>query len=282
MKRMISALFIGVFAFAILAVVPAEAQYRRRNGGWYGGGWSGGGYGANVWDSWNRRPYQGGDIYEYPYSGQYQGSWGRIVNGGEYFDALVVPCKTISNRQRTQKFAAKVLAGIIGGAVLDRNNRKRGAILGGAAGTAWGLADDSNFCSPPQQIMLPVNPTAQVHQQAGQQIPYEEPTETVASYQQPVAGSMTEVPVKKIVRNRFENAPIRVYDGATKVLELASGTDDGSIETISSSRIWGEAKLENPSNGNIEWVPLQVGKGIDELPEEAGWVFGNPNTRPSL
>lgn len=92
----------------------------------------------------------------------------------------------------------------------------------------------------------------------------------------------TEIAEKKIVRNRFEKAPIRVYIGSRKVLDLPAGSADGEIEVNSSDRVWGEAYLENPKNGKEEWVPLQLGKGIDSLPEKSGWVFGNPDTRPSL
>lgn len=117
--------------------------------------------------------------------------------------------------------------------------------------------------------LSPAMPIAQVER--------EEPVQKPAVM---TAKAMT-VSDKKIVRNRFEDAPIRVYDGASKILELSAG-DDGTIEVTSSSRVWGEAKLMNPSNRKMEWVPLQLGKGIDPLPEESGWVLGNPSTRPNL
>ncbi len=131
--------------------------------GGYGGNYGYGGYGGGAWNSWPRQNFPGyGDLYSYPYDYSYggmsyRGAWGRVVPGGQYFDALVVPCRILSGRQRTEKFVAKILAGAVGGAVLDRDNRKRGALLGGGAGTAWALADDSNFCSPPEQVLLPMN-----------------------------------------------------------------------------------------------------------------------------
>ena len=99
--------------------------------------------------------------------------------------------------------------------------------------------------------------------------------------QQPVAGPAEVSTERKLIRNRFEDAQIRVYEGSRRILELNAGTE-GEVEVTSSSRIWGEAYLENPKNNKMEWIPLQFGKGIDNLPQDAGWVFGNPGTKPSL
>ena len=303
MKTLISS-FVAVVLLLAMAV-PAEAQYRgyvdpygvsyeeavaiasaRRaergvvytGPGSYPGGYDraaqisaairgdysgGGGYGYNPYH--NPRMYDpcfGADQYIKGMRGTMHANKGAV-----HFR----PCDPTNGRVSTGAGGALASAGgaAIGAATAGRKGAAIGAVGGAIIGgiLASRNAHENCIIIEPGQ-MMPREPET-----SAQNIEREEPT------QQPV--QVADVPVKKIIRNRFEDAPIRLYDGASKIFELKAG-DDGMVELTSSSQVWGEAYLKNPSNGKMEWVPLQLGKGVDPLPQEAGWVLGNPTTRPTL
>lgn len=133
-------------------------------------------YNPYGWRTQNFQPPYG-PMLQYPFQGQYMGSLGRVVPnaGSPYFDALVVPCQVLSGRQRKQKFIAKVVTGFIGGlaAGMATDHPKTGIAIGTGLGTAWALADDSNFCEVPQPTQLPVQQTEQFGQSTAAILPPE-------------------------------------------------------------------------------------------------------------
>lgn len=282
--RIITSLLLGVFVVLAMAI-PAEAQWGRR-------------YdpttdmiiGAVTGTDGYRGGYRGYDPYYNMYNDPrrmdpcfkaqqyYEGIRGGFhfhkVDGGteKHFWA----CDPTKNPIETREAGAYGgLAGTGIGAVLGGKN---GAMIGAAigAGGSGYLASRKGHDDCLVVDFTPKGGKVQV-QPAVQQ------NEAPASYQEQEALRPTPAVLeKKIVRNRFDNAPIRVYIGSEKILDLPAGTDDAKIEVPANSKIWGEAYLENTKNMKREWVPLQPGKGIDNLPENSGWVFGNPETRPSL
>jgi len=268
--RTVISFVIGVFVVLAMAI-PAEAQYYRDYrveqlrdaiGGYdrqsiYGGRDTYGYRDPRMTD-----PCYGADQF-------YQGVRGTIHahDGKMHFR----PCDPTNGQIGTVAGGAlgAGAGAAIGGAFGGRKGAATGAVGVGIVGgviASKNAHDNCIFMESAQAVQ-----TSQTFQPS-----MEMPT----SYQEQVQRPVDSIE-RKLIRNRFEEAEIRVYEGSKRVLELAAG-NDGEVEVTSSSRIWGEAHLENPKNGKMEWIPLQLGRGIDNLPENAGWVFGNPNTRPSL
>lgn len=245
---------------------------------------------------WQSGVFNGyGSMVQYPY-GAYQGSWGRIVpnaGGNPYFDAVIVPCQIAGNGQRWQKGVGTVLLTTIAGAAIGKayNHAGKGALYGAGAGAGLALLNNAKYCSPPQQIQLPVQQTGQqmAYQNGGAPVSYQgqvapapQMTQTPTSTPQPVAE-----PVKtqelRMFRNKFEyeGQNVRVHQGTKVVVELRPG-EQATKEIDPSLDVWFEVYTENRNSPTRkwEWVVIRENRGVYELPIHSGWEFGDPNTRP--
>lgn len=247
-------------------------------------------YGSGgAWDSWNRRPYRGDYLYEYPYQGQYQGSWGRIVRetgGDPYFDAVVIPCETVSKEKRWEKGVAKTALGAILGAIFGKYTdfgAGKGAMAGAGIGGAVALLNDSNLCSPPERVHLPVQPQLAVQpttDQSGQGGQASTSTLT-PSVPANVAGSG--MPMSKEHGQAYRFGPHPLTNETKYLVDVFDGNkcDDRDkcknfVGTMQSGESW---DLDRPRSRYRGWAQIPNKDGsfdsdeLDIRPNANGWTF---------
>ena len=297
MNRVMS-FVVGVFIVLAMAI-PAEAQYTGRTGyrGSLPGGWGGGGYNHGYYD-----PATIQQMMRLPdtlNSCQVDWSTGRVVSchsiiktadalmafsqnpdgilTGIHIDGGKFHYRFLDDTNQRLGRGGAVTIGTAGGAVAGGVfGGRKGAVVGGGAGALAGWFTSRKFNRHDNCLIM--DPA--VAQSAGLSPAARAPSEEQGIVQ-PIVESVKIETEKKIVRNRFEDAEIRVYDRSKRIAELRPG-DEREIPVDIDGRIWGEARIENPKNGKKEWTPLEIGRGINELPEKSGWVFGNPKTQPTL
>lgn len=239
------------------------------------------------WNSWNRRSYRGDYIYEYPYQGQYRGSWGRVIReagGDPYFDALVVPCEIVPVGRRIKKgIAISALAAIAGGLIGKQYDHPvAGTVIGGVAGGAVALLDDSRLCSPPERVRLPIqSPVGVAQVQPGSQhgVTVSTPASSVPSVPANVAGAG----VSALNGNRgpaYRPGPHSLANETRFIVDVYDGNDkeENFVGTIQPGETWDLARPRSRYRG---WRQTPNKKGsfdsdeLDIRPNANGWTFIN-------
>ena len=269
-----------VFVGFLASVMPASAQFCQDGRGEYIGGV----YFPNSRPGYDRAGYMPctpqdyaqmshyfpgyGNLDWFPYGGALGGGyWGLPGRGGfyPYLNGYGQPLGPVGK--------GAMIGGALGAGIGVASGGARGGLAGVLIGAAGGaivgtIVDHRHNGQSAQRPNVQQFPVAQ-EQPTPQVIPY-----PVGQYQPRQVGEV------KIVRNRIEQAPVRVHLGTEVIKELAGGEDD-EITLGRSERVWFEAYVPNPRNENKpEWLVLPQ-SWMTSLPNGSGWEIRNPSRRPA-